>query len=148
MIEISRTTQPILSVSCRYDPKYGLPRHSGIRVSTIWAKPAHYLPLPVLPARSAQLTMTLLTRPLTAGPPVPETDLKTVIESRNREWHFHIYFLTQSPVETAAALALRDAVLRLRRDGKKVVLCLPGWGCSFFPFLLGWLICICYFVGG
>lgn len=47
----------------------------------------------------------------------PETDLKTVVEGRTREWHFHIYFLTQSPVETAAALALRDAVLRLRRDG-------------------------------
>lgn len=65
--------------------------------------------------------MTMLTRPAAAaaaGSPVPETDLKTVVESRNREWHFHIYFLTQSPVETAAALALRDAVLRLRRDGK------------------------------
>lgn len=49
---------------------------------------------------------------------LPESDLKTVVESRNREWHFHIYFLLQSPVETAAALALRDAVLRLRRDGK------------------------------
>lgn len=49
----------------------------------------------------------------------PETDLQKVVESRSREWHFHIYFLTQSPVETAAALALRDAVLRLRRDGKE-----------------------------
>lgn len=70
---------------------------------------------------NTQPTMTMLTRPAAAaaaGSPVPETDLKTVVESRNREWHFHIYFLTQSPVETAAALALRDAVLRLRRDGK------------------------------
>lgn len=50
--------------------------------------------------------------------PTPESDLKTVVESRNREWHFHIYFLLQSPTETAAALALRDAVLRLRRDGQ------------------------------
>lgn len=50
--------------------------------------------------------------------PSPQDDLVTVVESRAREWHFHIYFLIQSPVETAAALALRDAVLRLRRDGK------------------------------
>jgi DOPA 4,5-dioxygenase len=47
-----------------------------------------------------------------------QDDLKTVVENRTREWHFHIYFLLQSPTETAAALALRDAVLRLRRDGK------------------------------
>ncbi|CZT07978.1 hypothetical protein WAI453_002333 [Rhynchosporium graminicola] len=46
-----------------------------------------------------------------------DEDLITVVENRTREWHFHIYFLTQSPVETAAALELRDAVLRLRRDG-------------------------------
>lgn len=52
------------------------------------------------------------------GVPTPQDDLITVVESRTREWHFHIYFLLQSPVETAAALALRDAVLRLRRDGK------------------------------
>lgn len=49
--------------------------------------------------------------------PKPQDDLQTVVESRTREWHFHIYFLLQSPTETAAALALRDAVLRLRRDG-------------------------------
>jgi len=48
----------------------------------------------------------------------PQDDLIKVVETRAREWHFHIYFLLQSPVETAAALALRDAVLRLRRDGK------------------------------
>ncbi|PTB66105.1 hypothetical protein BBK36DRAFT_1119033 [Trichoderma citrinoviride] len=47
----------------------------------------------------------------------PQDDLQTVVETRTREWHFHIYFLLQSPAETAAALALRDAVLRLRRDG-------------------------------
>ena len=50
-------------------------------------------------------------------PSAPQDDLKTVTETRTREWHFHIYFLLQSPTETAAALALRDAVLRLRRDG-------------------------------
>lgn len=60
----------------------------------------------------------MVTRPATTTSSVPETDLAKVVESRNREWHFHIYFLTRSPVETAAALALRDAVLRLRRDGE------------------------------
>lgn len=50
--------------------------------------------------------------------PAPQTDLKTVVESRNREWHFHIYFLLQSTAEREAALAIRDAVLNLRRDGE------------------------------
>ncbi|GKT78160.1 DOPA-dioxygenase [Colletotrichum tofieldiae] len=58
--------------------------------------------------------MTMVTH---STQPTPQNDLKTVVESRTREWHFHIYFLLQSPKETAAALALRDAVLRLRRDG-------------------------------
>ncbi|KAL7952186.1 DOPA-like domain-containing protein [Trichoderma compactum] len=58
--------------------------------------------------------MTQVTLPAALG---PQEDLQTVVESRTREWHFHIYFLLQSPIETAAALALRDAVLRLRRDG-------------------------------
>lgn len=66
----------------------------------------------------------MVTRPAARS---PETDLKTVVESRNREWHFHIYFLLQSPVETAAALALRDAVLRLRRDGE-----FSGWMTRLF----------------
>ncbi|PSR82774.1 dopa 4,5-dioxygenase [Coniella lustricola] len=48
---------------------------------------------------------------------IPQTDLKTVVETRNREWHFHIYFLLQSAAEREAALAIRDAVLSLRRDG-------------------------------
>lgn len=52
------------------------------------------------------------------APAGPVDDLKTVVESRTREWHFHIYFLLQSPTETALALALRNAVLKLRRDGK------------------------------
>ncbi|CEJ82069.1 Putative Dopa-dioxygenase [[Torrubiella] hemipterigena] len=51
------------------------------------------------------------------APAGPVDDLKTVVESRAREWHFHIYFLLQSPTETALALALRNAVLKLRRDG-------------------------------
>jgi DOPA 4,5-dioxygenase len=58
--------------------------------------------------------MTIVTQ---AAMSAPQDDLKTVVEARTREWHFHIYYLLQSPTETAAALALRDAVLRLRRDG-------------------------------
>ncbi|THH20043.1 hypothetical protein EW146_g1223 [Bondarzewia mesenterica] len=34
-----------------------------------------------------------------------------------REWHFHIYFHQNNAIEHQAALDLRDAVLRLRRDG-------------------------------
>ncbi|ESK92867.1 dopa -dioxygenase [Moniliophthora roreri MCA 2997] len=34
-----------------------------------------------------------------------------------REWHFHIYFYQKNAEEHHAALELRDAVLRLRRDG-------------------------------
>lgn len=60
--------------------------------------------------------MTQVTLPTALG---PQEDLQTVVESRTREWHFHIYFLLQSPTETAAALVLRDAVLRLRRDGTR-----------------------------
>ncbi|KIY48228.1 hypothetical protein FISHEDRAFT_43717 [Fistulina hepatica ATCC 64428] len=47
----------------------------------------------------------------------PPTDLKTVIDSEIKEWHFHIYFHQDNKEEHAAALELRDAVLRLRRDG-------------------------------
>ncbi|KAM3515743.1 hypothetical protein MY11210_000721 [Beauveria gryllotalpidicola] len=53
--------------------------------------------------------------------PVPQEDLQTVVQSRTREWHFHIYFLLQSATEKAAALALRDAVLKLRRDGNILI---------------------------
>lgn len=49
--------------------------------------------------------------------PPPQQELQEVVQSRTREWHFHIYFLLQSETEKAAALALRDAVLKLRRDG-------------------------------
>jgi DOPA 4,5-dioxygenase len=50
--------------------------------------------------------------------PMPESDVSAVVKERVKEWHFHIYFLLQSPIEKAAALALRDAVLRLRLAGK------------------------------
>jgi len=49
--------------------------------------------------------------------PKPPTDLKTVVESEIKEWHFHIYFHQNNADEHRAALHLRDAVLRLRRDG-------------------------------
>ncbi|KAF8133049.1 DOPA-like domain-containing protein [Mycena galopus ATCC 62051] len=45
------------------------------------------------------------------------TDLKTVLESEIKEWHFHIYFHQGNAEEHHAAMELRDAVLRLRRDG-------------------------------
>ncbi|KAJ6630245.1 DOPA-like domain-containing protein [Mycena sp. CBHHK59/15] len=47
----------------------------------------------------------------------PPTDLKAVLESEIKEWHFHIYFHQGNAEEHHAALELRDAVLRLRRDG-------------------------------
>jgi DOPA 4,5-dioxygenase len=47
----------------------------------------------------------------------PPTDLATVVESEIKEWHFHIYFHQTNQAEHQAALRLRDAVLRLRRDG-------------------------------
>ncbi|KAG9096385.1 hypothetical protein FRC06_008730 [Ceratobasidium sp. 370] len=49
--------------------------------------------------------------------PEPPTDVARVVEEEIREWHFHIYFLQRNSRQHAAALALRDAVLRLRRDG-------------------------------
>ncbi|KAJ7162257.1 DOPA-like domain-containing protein [Mycena filopes] len=47
----------------------------------------------------------------------PITDLKTVLETEIKEWHFHIYFHQANAHEHHAAMELRDAVLRLRRDG-------------------------------
>ncbi|KAH8100274.1 DOPA-like domain-containing protein [Cristinia sonorae] len=47
----------------------------------------------------------------------PQTDLKEVVDSEIKEWHFHIYFHQRNADEHHAALELRDAVLRLRRDG-------------------------------
>ncbi|RXW16040.1 hypothetical protein EST38_g9814 [Candolleomyces aberdarensis] len=47
----------------------------------------------------------------------PPTDLQTVLDAEIKEWHFHIYFHQNNERERSAALKLRDAVLRLRRDG-------------------------------
>jgi len=51
---------------------------------------------------------------LNDGPP---TDLERVVNEEIKEWHFHIYFFQKNSKAHAAALQLRDAVLRLRRDG-------------------------------
>ncbi|KZP13813.1 hypothetical protein FIBSPDRAFT_834722 [Athelia psychrophila] len=47
----------------------------------------------------------------------PPTDLKEVVESEIKEYHFHIYFHQRNSDEHRAALQLRDAVLRLRHQG-------------------------------
>lgn len=47
----------------------------------------------------------------------PQTNLEDVVNSEVKEWHFHIYFHQNNAEEHVAALQLRDAVLRLRRDG-------------------------------
>ncbi|KAG9126721.1 hypothetical protein FRC07_002264, partial [Ceratobasidium sp. 392] len=53
---------------------------------------------------------------VTGSVPEPPSDVERVVEEEIREWHFHIYFLQRNPRQHAAALALRDAVLKLRRD--------------------------------
>ncbi|KAE9395980.1 hypothetical protein BT96DRAFT_125349 [Gymnopus androsaceus JB14] len=47
----------------------------------------------------------------------PSTNLQDVLDSEIKEWHFHIYFMQKNADQHFAALELRDAVLRLRRDG-------------------------------
>ncbi|KAG9001592.1 hypothetical protein FRB93_012018 [Tulasnella sp. JGI-2019a] len=47
----------------------------------------------------------------------PSTDVKEVVDAEVKEWHFHIYFLQNDAKAKQAALDLRAAVLRLRRDG-------------------------------
>ncbi|KAJ3817891.1 DOPA-like domain-containing protein [Lentinula raphanica] len=47
----------------------------------------------------------------------PLSNLKEVLDSEVKEWHFHIYFAQKNADQHYAALELRDAVLRLRRDG-------------------------------
>ncbi|TFK22662.1 hypothetical protein FA15DRAFT_595702 [Coprinopsis marcescibilis] len=55
----------------------------------------------------------------------PPTDLQTVLNAEVKEWHFHIYFHQKNENEHQEALRLRDAVLRLRRDGAFVAV--PLW---------------------
>ncbi|KAH9020887.1 DOPA-like domain-containing protein [Lactarius hengduanensis] len=61
----------------------------------------------------------------------PPIDLQEVLESEIKEWHFHIYFHQKNEQEHQAALQLRDAVLRLRRDGAFVAV--PLWRVNLAP---------------
>ncbi|KDQ59759.1 hypothetical protein JAAARDRAFT_33332 [Jaapia argillacea MUCL 33604] len=61
----------------------------------------------------------------------PVTDLQTVLDSEIKEWHFHIYFHQHNAEEHQAALELRDAVLRLRRDGAFIAV--PLWRVNMEP---------------
>ncbi|KAI0303325.1 DOPA-like domain-containing protein [Multifurca ochricompacta] len=61
----------------------------------------------------------------------PPVDLREVLESEIKEWHFHIYFHQKNEREHQAALKLRDAVLRLRRDGAFVAV--PLWRVNIAP---------------
>ncbi|KAM0749823.1 hypothetical protein T439DRAFT_326719 [Meredithblackwellia eburnea MCA 4105] len=61
----------------------------------------------------------------------PPTDPAQVLQDTVREWHFHIYFLQQNEEQATAALALRDAVLRLRRHG--VFVAVPLWRVNTSP---------------
>jgi len=61
----------------------------------------------------------------------PPTDLKEVVDSEIKEWHFHIYFHQRNVEEHDAALKLRDAVLSLRRDGAFVAV--PLWRVNTEP---------------
>ncbi|KAJ8699204.1 hypothetical protein PTI98_002343 [Pleurotus ostreatus] len=45
------------------------------------------------------------------------SELEKALEDEIKEWHFHIYFHQNNVEEHHDALSLRDAVLRLRRDG-------------------------------
>ncbi|KAG6831238.1 hypothetical protein H0H87_005803 [Tephrocybe sp. NHM501043] len=47
----------------------------------------------------------------------PPTDIEDVLKDEIKEWYFHIYFHQKNSSAHHAALELRDAVLRLRRDG-------------------------------
>ncbi|KAJ4475596.1 DOPA-like domain-containing protein [Lentinula aciculospora] len=47
----------------------------------------------------------------------PSNNLQDVLDAEIKEWHFHIYFAQKNADQNYAALELRDAVLRLRRDG-------------------------------
>ncbi|KAF9063719.1 DOPA-like domain-containing protein [Rhodocollybia butyracea] len=49
--------------------------------------------------------------------PKPSSNLQEVMDSEVKEWHFHIYFAQKNEDQHYAALELRDAILRLRRDG-------------------------------
>eukprot|EP00914_Ancora_sagittata_P015559 GHVO01030876.1.p1 GENE.GHVO01030876.1~~GHVO01030876.1.p1 ORF type:complete len:201 (+),score=6.28 GHVO01030876.1:43-603(+) len=47
----------------------------------------------------------------------PTTNLQTVLDDEVKEWMFHVYFYQNNADHLHAAQELRDAILRLRRDG-------------------------------
>ncbi|KAH9977424.1 DOPA-like domain-containing protein [Russula compacta] len=61
----------------------------------------------------------------------PQVDLQDVLQSEIKEWHFHIYFHQKNKREVQAASDLRDAILRLRRDGAFVAV--PLWRVNLGP---------------
>ncbi|KZV86864.1 hypothetical protein EXIGLDRAFT_840425 [Exidia glandulosa HHB12029] len=74
------------------------------------------------------MQLPLSTDTMVSGPP---TDVDEVLDNEIKEWHFHIYFHQKNAREHQAALALRDAVLRLRRDG--VFVAVPLWRVNLEP---------------
>jgi len=95
-------------------------RH-GTRHGAIDADPR--LAVYSLPTSTKRLALTFCITfcpsTMTQVRPLPEDDVAKVVASRTNEWHFHIYYLFQSTKERAAALALRDAVLKLRNGGER-----------------------------
>ncbi|PVF98340.1 hypothetical protein CPB86DRAFT_784966 [Serendipita vermifera] len=61
----------------------------------------------------------------------PPSDLESVLEDEIKEWHFHIYFHQKNSREHKEAIALRDAVLRLRKAGAFVAV--PLWRVNEWP---------------
>jgi len=61
----------------------------------------------------------------------PPTDIRHVLENEIKEYHFHIYFHQKNEQEHKEALALRDAVLRLRLAGAFVAV--PLWRVNEWP---------------
>ncbi|KAF8589729.1 hypothetical protein K439DRAFT_1657773 [Ramaria rubella] len=75
--------------------------------------------------------MQFIPASLLESTPAPPSDLQTVVDSEIQEWHFHIYFHQSNVTEHNAALALRDAVLTLRRDGAFIAV--PLWRVNMAP---------------
>ncbi|CCA70570.1 related to DOPA 4,5-dioxygenase EC=1.14.99.--Amanita muscaria [Serendipita indica DSM 11827] len=61
----------------------------------------------------------------------PPADLETVLKDEIKEYHFHIYFHQKNEAEHKEALALRDSVLKLRKQGAFVAV--PLWRVNEWP---------------
>ena len=99
----------------------GTASRSGTGNGMVQSMPISALPYLTLTTRLA-LTVCFTPCPftMTQARPIPEDDVAKVVAARTKEWHFHIYYLSQSAKERAAALALRDAVLKLRNGGERI----------------------------